>query len=224
MTDATQDHSVHAVLASPVRQRVLDVLRAAPDAPTAQELATELGLHVTTVRFHLEQLERAGMVGRETRRSARRGRPGVHFRLVGAGLEGPDLDAARDDMIEALAEALATPDDDARTDAARAAGRRWADRLPEPTTEPQAAVAQVFTHLGFEPEADGDALLLRSCPFRAAARQHPQVVCQVHLGLAERLAERSPHGADVSVALRPFVEPELCVVRLFRTEGTNGAL
>ncbi len=224
MTEATQDPSVHAVLASPVRQRVLGVLRASADAPTAQQLAAELDLHVTTVRFHLEQLERAGLVGREIRRSARRGRPGVHFRLVGAGLDGPDLDAARDDMIEALAEALAAPDDDARTDAARAAGRRWADRLPAPTAEPQPAVAQVFARLGFGPEPDGDALLLRSCPFRAAARSHPQVVCQVHLGLAERLTERTAQGATTSVALRPFVEPELCVLRVFSKDAPHGAL
>ncbi|ACZ30661.1 putative transcriptional regulator [Xylanimonas cellulosilytica DSM 15894] len=214
MTDDTHGARVHAVLASPVRTRVLDLLSASPDAPTAQQLAAELGLHVTTVRFHLEQLEAAGLVGRETRRRAGRGRPGVHFRLVGAGLDGPDLDAARDEMIGALAEAVAAPDGATRTDAARSAGHRWAERLPVPAAEPQAAVAQAFTHLGFGPEPDGDALLLRSCPFRQAAREHPQVVCAVHLGLAERLAARAPHGEDVQVTLRPFVEPELCVVHL----------
>ncbi len=207
---------------------MLDVLRAADDAPTAQQLATTLGLHVTTVRFHLEQLETAGLVGRHTRHGTGRGRPGVHFRVVGAGLadgdgdgdgapsEGVDLDGARDEMIGALADALAEPTDATRADAARAAGRRWAQRLPDPTGpgEALATVAQVFTRLGFGPEQEGASLLLRACPFRAAARSHPQVVCQVHRGLAEGLTARLPGGSDTEVRLRPFVEPDLCELHL----------
>ncbi|QAY71151.1 ArsR family transcriptional regulator [Xylanimonas protaetiae] len=81
MTEDTPP-SVHTALASPVRLRMLDVLRAAVDAPTAQSLAAELGLHVTTVRFHLDLLEEAGLVARETRRVARRGRPAVHYVLA----------------------------------------------------------------------------------------------------------------------------------------------
>jgi len=40
------------------------------------------------------------------------------------------------------------------------------------------------------------------------------VVCQVHTGLAQRLAERAADGDRVRVRLLPFVEPELCVLRL----------
>jgi predicted ArsR family transcriptional regulator len=234
--EATRDTQVHAALASPTRQRVLDVLRTADDAPTAQQLGATLGLHVTTVRFHLEQLEAAGLVGRHTRRGAGRGRPGVHFRIVGAGLADADtggaqpdtanLDEARDEMIGALADALAQPTDETRTDAARAAGRRCAERLPEPTETGEAleTVAQVFTRLGFGPERDGTSLLLRACPFRAAARSHPQVVCQVHLGLAEGLTARLPGGRDTDVRLRPFVEPDLCELHLapLAPRGTDG--
>lgn len=120
-------------------------------------------------------------------------------------------------MIGALAEALAS-DDAAQPGAARAAGRRWAERLPTPTKEPRDAVGQVFEKLGFRPEPAGDELLLRSCPFRQAAKAHPQIVCQVHLGLAERLAARAPGGDRVRVGLVPFVEPDLCVVRLLGSE------
>ncbi|MCL1871511.1 MAG: helix-turn-helix domain-containing protein [Promicromonosporaceae bacterium] len=214
MTEDTLDPGVHAALASPVRLRVLDVLRAADDAPTAQTLAAELGLHVTTVRFHLDLLEEAGLVARETRRAARRGRPAVHYALVDdAPTPGPGVDEAREEMIGALAEALASPDA-ARPDAARAAGRRWAERLPAPVTDARSAVADVFARLGFGPEPDGEDLALHTCPFRSAAQAHPQVVCQVHLGLAEGLAARARDGGAVQVGLRPFVEPDLCVVRL----------
>lgn len=194
----------HVALASPVRRRVLDLLGETDDAPTAQQLAAALGLHVTTVRFHLDQLERAGVVAREVRHSARRGRPSVHFRAVGL-----DVDHARDRMIEALAGALASggPVDEE----SRAAGRRWADEVPTPAGPPEAAVARTFARLGFDPETAGDTVRLRACPFRAAARRHPEVVCQVHLGLAQGLARRASAGA-AEVGLRPFVEPELCLL------------
>lgn len=205
--DDVADAGRHAALASPVRQRVLDVLSAAADAPTAQQLAAALGLHVTTVRFHLEHLEQAGLVVREVRHAARRGRPGVHFRAVGL-----DAGQARDRMIEALAEALASGGPGQRE--SRAAGRRWAEQLPAPTGSPGEAIATTFARLGFDPEPAGDTIRLRACPFRDAARRHPEVVCQVHLGLAQGLAQRSPHGAGLRVGLAAFVEPELCLLTL----------
>lgn len=197
----------HAALASPVRRRVLDVLSAATDAPTAQQLATTLDLHVTTVRFHLEQLEQAGLVVRETRHAARRGRPGVHYRALGI-----DTDRARDRMIDALAEALAAGGPGPA--GSLAAGRRWAEQVAPPTGSVVEAITDTFARIGFDPEPAGDTIRLRGCPFRDAARHHPQVVCQVHLGLAQGLARRSHGGDDVRVGLRPFVEPELCLLTL----------
>jgi predicted ArsR family transcriptional regulator len=201
-----EDPGRHAALASPVRQRVLDVLSEAADAPTAQQLATALDLHVSTVRFHLEQLEQAGLVVREVRHAARRGRPGVHFRALGR-----DTGRARDRMIEALADAAAADD---RAAAPIAAGNRWAEQLPAPTGTPAEAISDTFARLGFAPELDGGTVRLYACPFRDAARQHPEVVCRVHLGLAQGLAHRTPEGDDVRVGLQPFVGPELCVLSL----------
>lgn len=204
MTDAP---GRHAALASPVRRRVLDVLAAATEAPTAQQLATALDLHVTTVRFHLEQLEQAGLVVRETRHARRRGRPGVHYRAVGL-----DADQARDRMIDALAEVVAGGGPG--TDESLAAGRRWAEQVSAPTGSAAEAITDTFARIGFDPEPAGDTIRLRACPFREAARHHPQVVCQVHLGLAQGLARRSPGGDGARVGLRPFVEPELCLLTL----------
>jgi predicted ArsR family transcriptional regulator len=199
-----EDQGRHAALASPVRQRVLDVLGAAGDAPTAQQLATALDLHVSTVRFHLEQLEQAGLVVREVRHAARRGRPGVHFRALGL-----DAGLARDRMIEALADAVAADDPDG---APIAAGHRWAEQLPASAGTPGEAVTDTFARLGFDPELAGDTVRLYACPFRDAARRHPEVVCRVHLGLAQGVAGRSPQGDGVQVGLQPFVGPELCVL------------
>lgn len=201
------DASTSAALASPARRRVLDAVRGAAQPPTAQQLATELDLHVTTVRFHLDQLEQLRLVERAAAQTGRRGRPSVHYRAA----ELP-ADAARDQMIDALAEALAAAGATARRESA-AAGRRWADTLPVPDAGAATAVAQVFERLGFEPEAAGDSIRLHACPFREAAARHPQIVCQVHSGLAERIVEQAA-GAAVQVRLTPFVEPGLCVLTL----------
>lgn len=200
----TDEHDVHAALASPVRRRMLEVIERG--APTAHEVAAAVGLHVTTVRFHLEQLERAGLVGREQETGGRRGRPSVHYRAVGAR-----PGHAREQMIDALAQALA--DDPAGRAGALAAGRRWADGLAAAPGGPRAAITAEFARIGFDPQPAGDAIELRACPFGDAARRYPDVVCMVHLGLAQRLAERTGPGS-VRVGLTPFVGPGLCLLTL----------
>ncbi|MDQ7991108.1 MAG: helix-turn-helix domain-containing protein [Propionicimonas sp.] len=210
--DEATERERHAALASPVRRRVLDELeRSGPDL-TATELAAAVGLHVTTVRFHLDQLEHAGLVSRRSSAGRRRGRPSLRYSAT------PRPDAVRDQLIRVLAEAVAgsgtaTPD-------AVAAGHRWADLLANRPGEAEDAILSAFADLGFEPEARGGVIRLRACPFREVARDHPEVVCQTHLGLAQRIAARHPAGARVHVGLAPFVEPELCLLTLTRT-GTD---
>lgn len=207
MTEAP-DRELHAALASPVRQGVLGLLRAGP--ASAAELAARLDLHVTTVRFHLDQLERAGVVARQVDRTPRRGRPATRYRAVGL-----DAEQAREQMIDALAQALAgggsSPPEDAVT-----AGRRWADTVTADADDPTVAITDVFGRLGFAPEPAGDEIRLRACPFRAAARHTPQVVCRVHLGLALGLAERAAPSHAVRVGLVPFAGPDLCLITLDR--------
>lgn len=185
------------------RDRVLTQVRDATEPISAAEIAAALDLHVTTARFHLDHLEQAGSIARHTRRSGGRGRPTVGYRARGGDPEG-----AREDMITALAAALVDPE------AARAAGRAWAARLPPPVGNAERAVLAEFDRIGFDPEPTSDGeLLLRACPFRSAARAQSPVVCGTHLGLAQGIAERAEPGA-VGVELRPFVQPDLCILAL----------
>ncbi|MGC3952797.1 MAG: MarR family transcriptional regulator [Propionicimonas sp.] len=193
------------MLVSAALRRVLAVLAEAPEPSSAAELAGRLGLHVTTVRSHLEQLERAGLATHQPDGGGRRGRPGFRYRATGR-----DPERARQEMIEVLAAALAAADG-AADQLAMAAGRAWADQVDAAGAEPIAALTAAFAELGFDPEPEGGVIRLRGCPFRAAARAHPDVVCQVHLGLAQRLVERCDGGGR-TVALQPFVAAELCVL------------
>lgn len=208
--DAVGGTGYHAVLASSTRRRILLVLQASTTAPTAHDLANRLGLHVTTVRFHLDQLEDVALVARQPGAGHRRGRPSIRYRATHT-----EVGRARDELLDAFVQILADDGEPGRAQSIRA-GRRWADLLPDRAGDADTAICDVLARLGFDPEPDGDSIRLRACPFREEARRHPDVVCQVHLGLAQRLAERAGEGDAGAVELVPFAEPELCLITLPR--------
>jgi len=72
---------MRAELVGASRATLLRVLRASPGALSSHDLAEAAGLHVTTVRSHLEILSRSGLVEAEARRHGR-GRPRLLYRLV----------------------------------------------------------------------------------------------------------------------------------------------
>src|SRR5690606_23798249 len=73
MTGRSEDY--HAALASTSRRQILDALVASTQPLDAAVVAGGLGLHVTTARFHLDQLTDAGLVRRRPSTERRRGRP-----------------------------------------------------------------------------------------------------------------------------------------------------
>lgn len=209
---------VHAVLASPTRRRLLELLRSDPTARDVHDLGTAMGLHPSTVRVHLETMRRAGLVRRQTRRRDGRGRP----RTAYAAAEAEQERAGYQGLAAILAAGLA---DTAAGRSARAEqiGEQWAGELSDAPSLDAAAdddverhVTGLFERLGFAPELrdseHGSEIALRACPFRSVARQHPEVVCAVHLGLLRGSLERL--GAATAPRLLPFVEPELCLVQL----------
>jgi predicted ArsR family transcriptional regulator len=205
-------------LASRTRRRVLGVLGESPNPLDAAAIAERFGIHVTTARFHLEQLEDAGLVERVVHRGGQRGRPRVLFRAV------PDAhteDALRQ-LNSVLVDAL-THDADGGRSRARDAGERWshafADQADDGTDDAD-PLLRIFERLGFEPEERDErpepaqrVIELRGCPFRDTAAEHPEVVCSAHRGLLDGTIQRLGHDAGEATLL-PFVEPELCLVHL----------
>ena len=186
--------------ARPGAGRVLAAVRDAAAGVTAAELATRLGLHVTTVRFHLDHLAADGLVAGRAVSSGGRGRPRVVYQAVRV----PD---ARAGMLAALADAAAGVGPAAER--AQRAGESWAEGLDVEGLDPVAALSAVFTELGFAPVPAEGGLELRACPFLDDARRHPEVVCGVHRGLATGIARR----AGASIELRPF-QGTACVLTI----------
>lgn len=205
------DETYHAALASHTRRQVLDTITRSPAPMDALAIANELNLHVTTVRFHLEQLEEAHLVRREQAEEKKRGRPRILYTATRVAERDDD---SRGQLIEVLAGALASRAADAQ-DRSVDAGRGWAHALlaeqPDPSDGPTALLG-VLDQLGFDPQPDGDTIQLRACPFRDAAREHPEVVCAVHRGLVQEILETSGTPDGQRAVLLPFVQPELCLI------------
>lgn len=218
-----------ALLVSPVRRRIVDTLanQKAGQTPqdtaglTAAQLATVLDLHVTTVRFHLDQLVAAGIVDAEFSRDFGVGRPRKVYTVASGA-----FDEARDhDALRQLASLLASSLGEERL-APEEAGRRWSERHVERLDEPPAdtpgrwlgkiaRMIDVLQRWGYTPELstsdNGRAVSVNlvRCPFLDLAREHPAVVCGIHRGLIAGAMESLGEN-DTEVSLEPFVEPDLC--------------
>jgi predicted ArsR family transcriptional regulator len=198
---------------------VLEWLQRSPGAVTVTALSAELGLHQNTVREHLDALVARGLATRERAPATGRGRPAWRYAAVE---DHPEPDPRVRDyagLAGALAGHLARTSPNPAGDGL-AAGWAWGRSLvtgrpPHPGATPRHRVVELLDELGFAPEADDAAstVALRRCPLLDAAREHTQVVCQVHLGIVRGALEH--HGGDPEpTALLPFSEPGACRLHL----------
>jgi predicted ArsR family transcriptional regulator len=215
LVSASTEDAQHVALAVVSRRRLLEVLQSADEPLDVAALARAIGLHITTARFHLDVLERAGLVGRTVEREGRPGRPRQLYRVVAAA----QASEGQRQLAGVLASALAT-DPDTGPRWAEQAGRRWAsDQLPVDAglswEDGMGQVRELFARLGFSPRVvDGGQqrhLELHSCPFRELARSYPHIVCAAHLGLLRGALDQLRLPAAEQAGLRPFVEPHVCI-------------
>lgn len=230
-----------ALLASPVRRQIVDTLAeagagTADPAMTAAELAHKVGLHVTTVRFHLDQLVAAHLVESALRRPGGAGRPRKVYTLAPGSLD--DVDARADlDHLKLLSGLLAQTLSEGVSGHAMTpaeAGRRWAvEHVPQqlegtPADTPGrwlgkiATMIDVLQEWGYTPElttSDGGRaaeITLAHCPFIELARANPAVVCGIHRGLI--VGSLSQLGENATrVSLEPFVDDSTCLAHVSTT-------
>jgi predicted ArsR family transcriptional regulator len=223
----TQSGQPHRGPRNRQRQRVLQLVREHDGPVDAAELAARLGLHVTTVRFHLDTLADQGVVARTRIIRIGVGRPRTGYVAVAGQLDYQSL-------AEILALELGDSPDKRRRHAERA-GRRWAARIaadsapeadgPRELLDHRAVTtAKAFARMGFGPEltppekpgASMRTIRLHDCPVRELAAAHPEVGCALHLGVLEGLLDdpKRPARPVLRAELEPFVEPELCIAKV----------
>ena len=86
-----------------MRRKLVDALahadaEATPRGSPPPSSAAEVGLHVTTVRFHLDQLVAAGLVESAVRREGGAGRPRKVYSLAPGSLDDVDARAEADHL------------------------------------------------------------------------------------------------------------------------------
>lgn len=203
---------------SAARTRVLEYLQSCREPVTPSQVAEALGLHDNTARLHLEGLVAAGLAAQSVGEPAGRGRPPMMY-VSGAPHDADPRIRDYAYLAAALASVVSQRSPDPEEDA-RTAGLAWGSGLAQGTavaTAKQARneVVRLLDALGFDPAADAPArsVLLRRCPLLDVARDHPGVVCQVHLGLVQGALERMGHDAP-DAQLHPFAEPGGCRLRM----------
>lgn len=212
----------HRALADPSRARILAEL--ADTGPLdARELADRVGLHVNTVRVHVNSLAEAGLVDSETLPPHGRGRPRVAYRTTAAA---GDAGERRYRLLAEILTGLVARFGPEAAVQLEEIGDAWGHYLvdgPSPSArlsdnDAVERLVALLAELGFRPELTRDAggrrrIEMRPCPFLELARAHQDVICPIHLGLLRgALAEL---GASTrATKLEPFVQPDRCVARL----------
>jgi predicted ArsR family transcriptional regulator len=194
----------------------LELARSSRPLATA-DIAASLGLHVNTVRPHLERMRDVGLleVAPETNRGV--GRPQHLYSLApdapSLGLEPPSFPLLAE-MLTGLAANVGAQGDDA-VEIGREQGAVAAARAPGDASCVDVLVDNL-ARLGFDPAVvEGDdsvTVAFAHCPYGELAREHPDIICNLHCGLVEGVVDAFD-GAEV-VEFHSLVHRQPCQVEL----------
>lgn len=188
--DSTRDTQREArALGDPTRYRLFRYIVDAERAVSVAELTEFVGLNHNAVRQHLAVLKGAELVSEELEVRRRPGRPSLLYRLHPEAAGKWDTVGSYQWLARLLAEAVHAKS------TVRDVGRRDGRRRGARDDERDGAARMEFelTRGGFRPtridRANKVEFVLGRCPFADVAATNPHEVCQLHLGLAEGLAD-----------------------------------
>lgn len=168
-------------------------LARSPRPLATAEVAEALGLHVNTVRPHLERMREVGLLTVEVDSRGGVGRPQHRYAVApdapSLGFEPPVMPYLAS-MLVRMVEQLGGSGADA-FEVGRDQGRAEATRYTTAPSCIEGLVAEM-DRLGFDPsvaaaDEQGDTALIAfsHCPFHPLAEDHPDVVCSLHRGMIE---------------------------------------
>ena len=205
-------------LGDPTRHAIFRYLADASEPIDVAELTEHLGLNHNAIRQHLAKLLDAQLVVESAVQSGGPGRPRLVYEIdPGAesrwGVVGP-----YERLSLLLTEIIRTGETPIEVGRRVAKEFRGSGPLPDDVL---ADMADTMARLGFEPDVRRRGnrvdIVLGTCPFASTALADPDIVCSLHLGMAEGLAEGSEVVVDDLVAkdprraqcrLRLHVEPD----------------
>jgi predicted ArsR family transcriptional regulator len=197
-------------------------LARSPTPLSTADIAERLGLHVNTVRPHLERMREVGLLDVHAAASGTVGRPQHRYALAAdapaLGLEPSAWPTIARVLLEAVADAGLSGADLAEAGAHE--GRSAAGRLVGGAALVDVVVADQ-QRLGFDPavaQAAGSATVaFAHCPFRDLAERYPALVCALHEGMVRGVVESS--GGGRVGRFRSLVDAPPCRVELSISPG-----
>lgn len=214
---------------SKARGKILEFLSDGPC--TVSSLAMLTDQHENTIREHLDALVDEDLAIKYQSTEHLRGRPAWLYRLSDQRDQFRTGEYAG--LASALAGSIARSSSHPKEDAVEA-GRTWAHELVRDSTlnpnEDQGdstklsamarrrKVISLLDRLGFAPKHNVGLTKnkLTRCPLLDAARQYPDIICNVHLGIVR--GALNEFGADSTAIdeadLQPFAEPGACILRM----------
>ena len=223
MNDSLQQEA--RALGDPTRHRIFQYIADHEPAVTVAELTEYVGLNHNAVRQHLSVLKDANLVVEEREERDRPGRPRLLYRLHPEVLDRWGAPGAYPWLANLLAAALRNQEEPRL--AGREEGFRRAAEIDNPDTDRAVLLETEMLRRGFRPtlaEQDGRLeFTLGRCPFVEVARSDPGTVCQLHLGLVERLAE-GLGGLEVEKLVTRDPGEAGCLLALHRTARGESAV
>ncbi len=199
-------------LGDPTRHRIFRLVEGAEEPLGVRELADDLGLHHSAVRQHLAKLVSADLVVEAREAAHGPGRPRSVYRRAPGVLGSWGATSPFERLAALLVDVVRTGASpyEAGMEAGLSLGPQIAvDAGDRPTLE---ILTGVFGDQGFEPEAevaaDGAATVaMGRCPYGPLALAAPEVVCQLHRGLAEGLVATMPTRDPLDVVALDHIDP-----------------
>jgi predicted ArsR family transcriptional regulator len=207
MTAASRDTlaTQARALGDPTRNAIFRYVDASARPVGVAELTDHFGLHHNAIRQHLAKLRDAGLLVEDHAQPEGPGRPALLYR-TSPGAAGRWETGSPYEQLSALLIGMLRSGDDPRV-VGRAAGRRLAEAARGESDRVR-LLETLTRRLGFEPRVvdrrGRSEIVLDRCPFVAMATNAPEIVCELHRGLAEGVVESDARGATVrELVVRP---------------------
>jgi predicted ArsR family transcriptional regulator len=188
------DHQIETqeqarALGDPTRHAIFRHVAESGSPVTVAELTDRFGLNHNAVRQHLAKLVAARLLIEERAAPSGPGRPRLVYTLDPTAESRWGATGPYERLSVLLTEVIRSGD--TPVEVGRRAGHSYA--ADQANGDPTAVLVNVTKRGGFEPtlqQRDGDVeVLLHSCPFATAALSDPDIVCELHHGIAIGVAE-----------------------------------
>jgi predicted ArsR family transcriptional regulator len=194
--------AIYKVLGDDTRYAIYRELAASKVPMSTVDLAEAVGLHINTVRPHLERMREIGLLELAAESRGTVGRPQHRYSLAedapSLGLEPPSFRVLATLLATVAASGEVT--DEVVRDVGRQQGRALAEGVVR--THAIDGLLDELVELGFEPRIESESdeatcIAFGNCPFAELAEAFPQLVCGLHRGICEGFVDEVG-GSQVS--------------------------